>query len=419
MTEPVEISGDESSVSLPPAVSDSDITLPDAVDSPCCKQDCLKQVISNPAAKAAAETLEASIVSATSADQKKSIVYACIEKNQALDKKNLVFHGVPVCMEAWCRCMQVKSHGRMRRLLVHVRQGHAPHPPDRRLHQEGNRHQEVAYTMDAFFQWAYNVMAEWLPDKPDDQRPHASRDFPELPQSGPPDIAWKDWDVAKGAAASAVEAFSVVRYLPYMTMTQLYDLSQSRGVNASKSTFDRVYKDNWAKSLKIRRQTEHGACNACTKLKLLRQTAHTPKELEAAQQAYKQHIEEMQLDRIVDARLCAMSRATFTSAVEPLHSVASLCYDAMDQAKFKVPRGSPTGGAVPKDIEKCWKPQLHLLGCILDGHVQGFFIADSNMANDANTTLTVISRACTLQVLSAHASCPCSCISDPTMAQGM
>ena len=114
MTEPIEISGDESSVSLPPAGSDSDITLPDAVDIPCCKQDCLKQVCSNPVAKTAAETLEASIVNAASADQKNSIVYACIEKNQPLDGKNLVFHGVPVCLEAWCRCMQAKSHKRRR-----------------------------------------------------------------------------------------------------------------------------------------------------------------------------------------------------------------------------------------------------------------------------------------------------------------
>ena len=73
-----------------------------------------------------------------------------------------------------------------------------------------------------------------------------------------------------------------------------------------------------------------------------------------------------------------------------------MAYDAMDQSKFKVPQGSPTGGAVPKDILAAWKPQLHTLGCIIDGKIQTYFLADNNMPKDSNMSLTVIAHVLTL-----------------------
>lgn len=58
----------------------------------------------------------------------------------------------------------------------------------------------------------------------------------------------------------------------------------------------------------IRRETEHGACVECTKLKLARQMASTTEALEAANAKYKAHLEEMLLDRMVDSRIADLSR---------------------------------------------------------------------------------------------------------------
>ena len=111
--------------------------------------------------------------------------------------------------------------------------------------------------------------------------------------------------------------------------------------------------------------------------------AHNNKlhQLQCFLHEYKWHIEGVLLDRIIDGRIAAMSREAFIKLlVLPVHSVASVCYDAMDQSKFRVPRGAPNA----KALEACWKPQLHMVGCIIDGHVQAYYVCDSTMPKDSS-----------------------------------
>jgi len=115
----------------------------------------------------------------------------------------------------------------------------------------------------------------------------------------------------------------------------------------------------------------------------------------SANEAYKVHLEAMFLDRLVDSRLTDLSRRAFASKLtEPSLSVMTVAYDAMDQAKFAVPRGSPVGRGcrLPKDLAACWKPRLHVVACIIDGHVQSYHVSDANMPKNANMTLTVLAR---------------------------
>ena len=120
--------------------------------------------------------------------------------------------------------------------------------------------------MVAFFQYAYNALAEWLPDGPEDQSVHASRGFPQLPQpeNGRTKVVLLDWEAAKYASSAAVESLNVVRYLPATSMARLYSVAQERGVQGSLSTLKRCYETTWAKTLRFRRETEFGACVVCS-----------------------------------------------------------------------------------------------------------------------------------------------------------
>ena len=65
-----------------------------------------------------------------------------------------------------------------------------------------------------------------------------------------------------------------------------------------------------------------------------------------------------------------------------------LTMDGMDHANFKTPRNLNNN----KDSERLWRPTLHKVGVIVDGHFEMNFIMDTNTPKDANMNCTIISR---------------------------
>ena len=320
----------ESDVTLPDNVqgsseeSDSNVTLPDAIEEQCCSANCMTLINDDASASSALTALHSTLSSAMSLSEKNMIAWNCMVADGNGKGESLRFAGIDVCMTALQRCMHIKSPKKLRCFLGHARDGHTIPPPDGRQARQ-SQSCEKFLEMDVFFQYAYNALAEWLPDAPEDQGVHASRGFPQLPQpeKGCTQTVLLDWEAAKSASSAAVESFNVIRHLPAMSMARLFSLAQGRGVQGCLSTFKRCYTTNWARTLRFRRETEFGACIDCTKLKLARIEANTPEELARANTAYKQHLEHMFLDRVVDSRLCELSRVAFSEMVDPTLSVAS------------------------------------------------------------------------------------------------
>ena len=69
----------------------------------------------------------------------------------------------------------------------------------------------------------------------------------------------------------------------------------------------------------------------------------------------------------------------------------------MDQAKFGVPRNLNQSS----EFENLWRPTLHVTGCIVCGHMECYYIMNSDQPKDPNMECTVVSR--TLDVLQKSA----------------
>ena len=291
------------------------------------------------------------------------------------------------------------KRARMKRLSDHAKTGAAAPPTDRRhsvtrrpRHGRNDKKQDV----DNFLQWCYTSLAEYLPEGVDKGDHEVSMKFLDLPPAeGHP---LPQMSMAAGSSADDEVLGSGLRYLPPMTPAMLYDLYCSHGGTACRTTFDKVYKQRWSKKglLQIRRWKQHNVCNECTKFKLQRANAKTPAEHAKVTQAYKEHLDSMYADRVVDARLCKLSCLATAEFAEvlPEVSVASICLDAMDQSKFRVPRGGLATKA--KEVAAMWKPCLHLVGCVFDGVRDMYYLLDADTAKDSNCSLTCLSR--TLEV---------------------
>ena len=75
-------------------------------------------------------------------------------------------------------------------------------------------------------------------------------------------------------------------------------------------------------------------------------------------------------------------------SIDGLGQELKMTIDGMDQAKFKVPRNTASSA----DLEPLWRPQLHVCGVIVHGHMECYFIMDSDRAKDSNMNCTVMSR---------------------------
>jgi hypothetical protein len=62
--------------------------------------------------------------------------------------------------------------------------------------------------------------------------------------------------------------------------------------------------------------------------------------------------------------------------------------DGMDQSKFKVPRNT----ASSKAHDSLWRPNLHVVGCIVHGVAEVYFGSDTDMKKDSNAQQTILSR---------------------------
>ena len=169
----------------------------------------------------------------------------------------------------------------------------------------------------------------------------------------------------------------------------MYEAMVSPEEQVSKSTLLKVYRERWDKYLVFRGIGQGKRCRTCAQLDEERlQAAGNDERFEVAAKKRK-HIADIMADRNVSIRGNSTSEKDAANpSVDGLGQILKITIDGMDQAKFKVPRNLATSA----EWDHLYRPQLHVVGAIVHGHLEAYFIMNSDQAKDANMNATLISR---------------------------
>ncbi|CAK8991492.1 Uncharacterized protein SCF082_LOCUS2681 [Durusdinium trenchii] len=107
------------------------------------------------------------------------------------------------------------------------------------------------------------------------------------------------------------------------------------------------------------------------------------------EKAQSEHIKNVRMYRQTQSRLNALSeQATGTNGSST--SILKLDIDGLDQSKTRYPRLNSIN---PKSLTNAWRPQIHVLGCIIWGVVESYFVLEPDVPKDSSTEITCILRA--------------------------
>ena len=267
----------------------------------------------------------------------------------------------------------------------------------------------VSNSLDVFFLWLYENLAEHL----------AETDIPEediarWSETGSDSVACET-DLTSHPSAAAVTIPTDVKWLAPTTLHQLYNLYKVKeaavtqvGMDkdevkgnpekddqdlhlsddfASFSTFKRKWLSSWKHIIKVRSASQHARCSTCAKLDCALSKATGKEEKMALRQQKADHLRSMLADRHLERRLDMMSEeSTKKDSMQGGGRLLKIDIDGMDQAKWRCPRNLIHS----KEFEKLWVPHLHLVGVIVWGVLEKYFIFPPNVPKDASCMMTVL-----------------------------
>ena len=301
--------------------------------------------------------------------------------------------GRDMCCNAFRESLDI-GQSRLYRLLHWMKLGHTKAPADLR-HTAPHERRAAFQKCDASLQWAYDVLAESY-NSADVHAADAGDKGDESLLAVPTIDGFREWIYGPGATTTATSAVGgEVKWLPPMALVDLYDLCKMHastfptGTLPCFSTFHRVYRETWWRSLRFRAKIMHSKCDDCERLKKLRKDATSPSAAEAVQAEHMEHVRSQALDRAVDERiqLAARDATTTPGGVQHGRSILNMDMDAMDSHKFKCPRNLP----MAKEMDPLWRPPQKMVGGIVDGGWDYFWLIPPDIIKNANmsTTLTV------------------------------
>ena len=308
--------------------------------------------------------------------------------------------GQTVCRNGFREAIGI-SNSRLNRLQTWLKEGQMQTPRDLR-HTTIQERGKARIECDAALQWAYDVLAESINSSGHDVRPtddDVDASAPELqlkPDAADPTFlamptldGFCEWVHGPGATVTSGAADAgEVKWLPPMALIELFDMCKSHMASSpSYITFFRCYNETWQHCLKFRPTIMQSKCDDCERLKLLRKQATTPERAEAVRAEHLEHVKSTFLDRAVDERIQkAAYDATTTVAGMPLgRSILNMDMDAMEAMKFKCPRNM---GAA-KMLANLWRPQQHMIGSIVDGCTDHYWLVPPDIIKNANLSATL------------------------------
>eukprot|EP00959_Pyramimonas_sp_CCMP1952_P207417 4339018-Pyramimonas_sp.AAC.1 len=180
-----------------------------------------------------------------------------------------------------------------------------------------------------------------------------------------------------------------------MTWIEFYELYRCEVLEVDRDDYDsagfkafkKAYHDKWQHMLGFRDLGQHDRCDTCVELTKWRREHPDAQQRKAADTAYRAHLNRMFDDRRLDARLSHLSELS-CSATSSISSVLHIRIDGMDQSKFKVPRNVESA----KMWSSSWRPTLHVVGVVVEGLMECFYIMPPDEQKGSDMEATIVSR---------------------------
>ena len=239
---------------------------------------------------------------------------------------------------------------------------------------------------DAFFVMIYNTMGQNMAKPEEGDEPADGNDLQEAEVL--PDHPL--WLTAVGLQDGKRQA--PVKYLPHTEFQDLADMNALSEQRVSYSTLRRSYyhPSGWVRYLKIRSRGPHGRCPICAELTEQTKKAVTTEEINDIRERKQAHVDRVKNDRTCGCREDAMAEeAARNPSADGFGELGKCELDGMDQAKYKIPRNLESN----KSFEGLWRPQLHVTGVTIKGHLEAYFLMGPDLKKDANMNCTVLARA--------------------------
>ena len=377
--------------------SDAEVLPEDALGGPapagptqqsCCKSGCLGAIEESPALTRRILELHQTL-DAASRDQKAAIQFHTLRDwaTGGSGWRRYRAWNLTLCQNAVMHILKLSSFV-MRKLNKQIESG--AHQPERSLKDTQRQKHECPgqAKADSLLSWLYNNVAESLAESTrllDEgvplRRGSALVCSTALPQGAT--VAYLD---------KLDEDEAGVRWLPPgTTMAEMLDCSVSflPHCKVAYSTFVLCYHQKWQKKLKIRAEGQHAKCTACERLKAYRKQVSAPADCKRVAEEYAQHLGEVFRDREVDQRLCVKAAICFGAArgiCSQEDSLLSITIDGMDAAKFRCPRNI----SAAKEFQSLWRPEMTLIGAILEGVQETYYLAEPDISKSADLHCSII-----------------------------
>ncbi|CAK0867742.1 unnamed protein product [Prorocentrum cordatum] len=302
--------------------------------------------------------------------------------------------GVPVLKECFCELLGI-TRWMLDTMRKAQKDGHMRPPLDGRT--GGTTHERdhtASLTADKFFLWTWCTLGQPFAEELDPED-----DIAKLKVNPNIDDFHFDSDnqVTRLIEDPAAHILSLpARTLVSTTITELFDHFESwcagAGIEAcSYSTFLNVWNKNWNNThLRMRKLSPHARCEDCARFAEARKRAETDEQRRDIMHQYYEHLKGQYEDRTVYSRIESLSEAALAqdSKKKKDHtSILSLAIDGMDQAKFRLPRNLCSS----KLWDKLWRPQVHMVGVLVNGSSDHYFLEDQDMKKDASNNCELLS----------------------------
>lgn len=196
-------------------------------------------------------------------------------------------------------------------------------------------------------------------------------------------------------AGSNEQRLAGKRYVNFSSLLDFYAFYKADVTTedqVSRSTFDRCYNRSWNKHLILRSPSGGNKCSICLRLEEERSQASNDAERLQIDMQRQQHLDICKRDRAVNVRgnLKGAELKNFQPGLRH-QGFLKLMLDGMDQAKFSMPRARKLQGT--SDYGKAWKANCHVVGCILWGIAEIYFLLPMDSAKDSSMQCTLVGRA--------------------------
>lgn len=389
---------ERSDVSLPESVNSTNLETQGELSVACCSQKCARLFAPEDLETYKLQLQQGSDfqeIQARKFEKLKDVFKSNDEKRQ---QKGLVwsFQGKHCCRKFW-EAMHSMSPGRVDKLLKLCRSGATTLP---KAAPKAARTQPAKDRVGLWFLEVYQHLADPLATPgSEDRMPQASMDDNEMQVVAHEivdDIAHPLYSLSFNAGGTSKEQrLAGKRYVNFATVKEFFRFYQTDVATESQvstATFERCYHEAWAKYIILRSPSTGNKCTICLKLEDWRSQCTTDEERLQVDLEKQQHLDVVKKDRSVNTR--GNLKGGDLSNFKPgslQNGFLKIQIDGMDQQKFNMPRARRLCGTA--DYGKSWKANVHVIGVILWGIAELYFLQEMDRAKDASMQCTVLARA--------------------------